>query len=387
MLKPLLIILFLVTLLAIGLNIDFSDSEPQPTPTASPTVEVKEETPQESVVAQPIQTSIDENKTNDNNDTLLAKEIDALFKKGTKYFQNNEDDEAQKIYNLILKKIGKRDSYKFIKYFTTAYFQKAFIYNIYPNNEKDLAFDAYEMIIKRFEKSNDPKLLLFYIDAKIEQSYLVSSDEIIEIYDQLIKKFQTSTDPMIQKKIEDILLQKSFALMGKNDEEAMEILDQIIENHQKMGAKSLPENIQNSIFNNIELAIITNNDDDKYRELAEKYMPNSPDREPLLDMLSIIKNSPDMNQDEELDEWYKKHGDYRFPNWSFDELRRWAYRMEDDERKKQVIKYLDSFENYKYNVYDKGQDSNKVEVQVEVHPKSNNSVNYQNPYENDEESY
>ena len=385
MLKPLLIILFLVTILAIGLNIDFSSAEPQPTPTASPIIEVKKETPQESVVAQPIPTSIDENKTNDNNDTMLAKEIEALFKKGNKYFQNNEDDEAQKIYNLILKKIGKRDSYKFLKYFTTAYFQKAFIYNIYPNNERDLAFDAYEMIIKRFEKSSDPRLLLFYIDAKIEQSYLVSSDEIIDIYDQLIKKFQASTDPMIQKKIEDILLEKSFALMGKNDEEAMEILDEIIENHQKSGSKSLPENIQNSIFNNIELAIITNNDDEKYRELADKYMPNLPDREPLMDMLSIIKNSQDIDQDEELNEWYEKHGDYRFPNWSFDELRRWAYRMEDDGRKKHVIKYLDSFENHKYNVHDKNQDSHKSEV--EVHPKSNNSVNYANPYENDEGSY
>ena len=347
MLKPLIVILILVFLLAIGLNVDFST----PPINNIPSTHIK--STKESVIVETNITLSEENTTQASSkviDNNLSIEIQALFNKARNHFQNNQDEEAQNIYSLIITKVQDKNEVTFLKYFAKAYKQKAFLFKIYPTYDKESAIEMLEIITKKFEDSEDFELIELYINAKIEMAFLQTKEDSLEAYDELLKKFRDRTEPYFQKKVEDLLLEKSFALMGEDDEEAMEILDELISKYQKLGEKTLPDTIKSSILNNIELAIITNNDDSNYRELADTYMNDSPDKAPLLDMLDIIRNSQDLNQDDALKAWQENHNSYRFPDWSFDELRKWAYRIEDKETKERVSQYIDVFENHKYSI-------------------------------------
>ena len=320
-------------------------------------------------------------------DNKLNNEIKVLLKKAENFLQESKDDEAIKIYNLIIEKIADSSDPKLLKLFASACMSKGYIYQIYPNIDNDAAISAYTSILNKFNKSKNNELIQLYIDAKIQLTYLLPNDEKLEAYNDLLSKFENNIDINIQKRLESLLITKSFQLMGKNDEEAMSILDKVIEKYQdKDDMTNLPENIRFSILNNIELALITNNESDTYVELAEKFMSNSPDTKPLLDMLSIIKNSQDLNQDEALESWKEQHADYRFPDWSFQEMERWAYKIEDKETKERVTKYITAFVNQKYNIPDKYSNTDRYE---DVPKNSNHSSTDNLPYPEDnvEETY
>jgi len=342
--------------------------------------EIIKKTPKDKIITKDtttIKTQIDTQKTTIS-DNALDDEIRKLLKKAENFLQESKDEEALKIYDLILEKASISTDVKILKHFAAACMSKGYIYQIYPNIDNDAALEAYTMIINKFDKSNDIELIQLYIDAKIQLSYLLPNDEKIEAYNELLSKFENNIDIDVQKKLESLLITKSFQLMGENDEEAMRILDKVIEKYQdKDDSTNLPENIQFSILNNIELALITNNDSDGYVELAKKFMSNSPDTEPLLTMLEIIKNSQDLNQDEALETWKEEHSDYRFPDWSFQEVERWAYKIEDKETKDRVSKYINAFVNQKYNIPDKYSNINEYDS----HPKSQNHADvYDVPY-------
>ena len=351
MLKKLIILLVVVILIAIGLNFDIFSSEnkkPQPiqetkTPIAV-TTPIQEE---KEVLIKTVEATLSPLVSTENN---LSKEIQSLLQEANLLFQKSKDEEAMKIYFKIIKKTENSKDSKILKQFSEAYLQIAFLYQIYPHSDKDASIEAYQMIIDKFKNSTDSELLGSYINAKIQQAYLLTKEERLDTYDELIKKFENHEDLGLQKKIEELLISKSFDLMGKNDEEAMGILDTLIDKYKSNKDTLLPEQIELAILNNLELAIITNNDDDKYKDLANEYLSNSPDTKPLLDMLDIIKNAQDLNQDEALATWKEEHKEYRFKDWSFQELRRWINKVEDKETRERVVKYLDVFENYKYNI-------------------------------------
>jgi hypothetical protein len=311
-------------------------------------------------------------------DSKLNDEINLLLKKVEDLIQESKDEEALKILDIIIKKTANSNEIKLLKYFASACMNKGYIYQLYPNRDDDMAIEAFGMIINKFEKSDNRELIQLYIDAKIQLSYLLPYDEKVEAYNELISKFENNTDISIQKKLESLLITKSFQLMGQNDEEAMEILDKIIEKYKERNASTdLPENVRFSILNNIELALITNNEGDTYVELAKKLMSNSPDTKPLLDMLDILKNSQEINQDEALENWKEEHKDYHFPDWSFQEVERWAYQIEDKETKDRVSKYINAFVNQKYNIPDKYSNT----VTYDNTPKNHNTTQvYNDPY-------
>jgi len=279
----------------------------------------------------------------------LTAEITSLIGKANQLFQTSKDEEALEVYFQIVNKTKHSKDIPLLKYFSEACSQIAFLYQIYPNNDKDASIEAYEMVIKKLEKSEKPELLELFINAKIQQSYLLDNDERLETYDELINKFKNHENIALQKRVEELLINKSFELMGKNDEEAMQILDSLIDKYKDKKDVILPEEIELAILNNLELSIITNNDDNKYVELANKYLSKSSDTKPLLDMLEIIKNAQDLNQDEELATWKSEHKNYHFNDWSFQELRRWINRVEDKETRERVSKYINVFEGHKYN--------------------------------------
>jgi hypothetical protein len=318
-------------------------------------------------------------KTTTISNSNLDDEIKLLLKKAENLIQESKDEEALKILDTIIEKIANSNDPKLLKHFASACMSKGYIYQLYPNIDNDAAIEAFSIVINRFEKSNNSELIQLYIDAKIQLSYLLPYDEKVESYNELLSKYENNTDINIQKKLESLLITKSFQLMGQNDEEAMEILDKVIEKYQERNASTnLPENVRFSILNNIELALITNNEGDSYVELAKKFMSNSPDTKPLLDMLDILKNSQEINQDEALEKWKEEHGDYHFPDWSFQEVERWAYQIEDKETKDRVSKYINAFTDQKYNTPNKY--SNTVIYEDIPNNKHNATQIYDDPY-------
>jgi len=353
MLKNLIIVLIIVILLAIGLNFNiFTSSKErvfQKTPISIkvPLKNIEKKINNSSKVI-PV---IHENNSS-NNENNLSIEIEKLLKKAHILFRDSKDAQAIELYKQIIQKTKNSQNLKVLEQFTEACMQMAFLYQIYPSLDKEMAIEAYNIIINKFQKSKNSKLLEYYITAKVQQSYLFDKDERDYIYDELIKKFENNKDKKLQKRVEELLINKSFELMGKEDEEAMDILDKLINKYEKQEEEKkgkLPEAIELAILNNIELSIITSNDDEKYVDLANKYLSDSPNTKPLLEMLDIIKNSQYLEQDDALKRWKKEHNGYYFDNWSFEEMRRWMNKIEDKETQERVKKYLNAFENYKYN--------------------------------------
>jgi len=343
----LIVILFFTIILIIGLDLNIFSQNPQDS------IQIKSI----SKIKNNIEPSINEKNTSNkiltskktpifipNQENNLTEEIVALVAQANQFFQDSKDSDAIKIYQEIIKKTKDSKDIKILEQFSNACLQIAFLYQVYPNSDKDASIEAYNILIKRFEQSDNSELLKIYIDAKISQSYLLDKEERAEINDELIQKFENHKDAELQKKVEDLLLNKSFELMGQDDEEAMQILDNIIEKYQNKHTTSLPNEIGFAILNNLELSIITNNDDQKYIELANTYLADSPDTKPLLEMLEIIKNSQNIDQDDALAQWKNNYQNYAFPDWSFQELRRWSRNMEDPESQNRVKNYIDVFE-------------------------------------------
>jgi len=397
-------ILIIVVLIALGLNTNLFTTEKNetkielPTPIKeSATISQENETTKAVLIPEKIQIHDDSN---------LTAKLNKLMKEASKLFQKNEDNEAQKIYDLIIELTQNSKNPKILKYFADAHNGKAFLYNVYPNNDSDSAIEEYEMILEKFENAYDVKLLKMYLSAKLQQAQLLSKDEIIETYDELIKKFSADKENRFQKEVEELQFSKSFALMGVNDEEAMEVLDNIIAKYQEKGSGKLPQTVQYSILNNIELSIITNNDDEKYVDLANKYLSDSADTQPLLEMLNIVKNAQDLDQTDALTQWKEEHNNYHFPDWDFSELKKWADDMEDAESQARIREYLDTFEKQKYNrnysneIYndqgqnnnnqkDQGQNTNEDTSSSELYEDNDTPLNYEpieyeaDPYIND----
>ncbi len=369
------LILFTFILMVIGfMLLDTSDTNQKivtteiPIKTSKDEVIKKETTP----VKTQIKTVKSSNKLND--------EIESLLKKAEKLLEKSKWEEALNIYNLIIKKTVKTNDPQLLEHFVSACMTQGYIYQVYMNDNdgKDMAIEAYTKIINRFEKSDNIEFIQYYIDAKLQLAYLLPNDEKLEIYNELVSRFEKNVDNGIQKKIESLLISKSFQLMGQNDEEAMQTLDKVIEKYKdRDGTTELPENIQFSILNNIELALITNNESDNYVELAKNLMSNSPDTKPLLSMLEILKNSQELNQDEALAQWKEEFKDYRFEDWSFQEVERWAYRIEDKETKDRVTKYINAFVEQKYNIPDKNSNTVVYENNSDATETYNNTYNAQ----------
>lgn len=319
----------------------------------------------------------------------------AHFKKASIYKLSQKENHKRIIesYNSIIQKLKNQKDIELQKLYAKALFYKADI------SERDISLSIYDVIINKFSNSSDGKLLKLYTDAQFKKAYLSSTDdaldiftqiidklknrddkkmlkelfkaqqnkvyileqntnqkeELLELYDEIIKKFSQYKEEEYQSILDDTLFQKSFLLMGQNDEGSMEIYDAIINKYETSNINNfndspIPLKVEYSIVNNIELSLITNNDDSNYRELADKYLNNKKDTKPQLDMLEILKNAQVSNQDEALKKWKEENKDYLFTNWSFEELKTWNSQMEAGEQKERISEYLNEFSKHS-NIY------------------------------------
>ena len=342
MLKPLLFILVIVSLIALALNFNlFSNSTTSETIIKSSVEDIKiAPTPKDEIVLINKKNIIIVTESN------LSKELQELLNKAQKLFRKSQNSEAILTYEEVIAKSKKSNDIKILKLFAQACFEKAKVHYSYPDYDIDSALESYELIINNFKDKYNKNLLITYMEAKIQYFQFTSKEEIVVAYDELIEKFQKDKEKRFEKEIEDMRFSKSFSLMGTNDEEAIEVLDSIINKYSDKS--NLPNTVRFSILNNIELSIITSNDTEEYVDLANEYMAESPNTKPLLDMLSIIKDAQELEQSEALKQWNTEHSEYVFPEWDFSDLRKWVNKMERPESQKRIRQYLDLFEKQKY---------------------------------------
>ena len=382
MLKPLIFILILVTLLAIGINLGLFDETIKETNIKSSLSLETTSTIEESRQIETSPKRVEITNTQINQDNNLSNELNELLRVASIHFQKSEDSEAFKLYNEVIQKTQNSSDPKILKIFADALFRKATLNNIYPNTDPESAIEDYARVIEKFNNSDNAELLKLYMEARLKQAKLQSKDDLLSTYDELIKRFEDDKEQRFDKEVEELQFAQSFALMGDNAEEAMEVLDSIIAKYQARGDKKLPQTVEYSILNNIELSIITSNDEEKYVDLANKYLLESKDTAPLLDMLNIIKSAQDLDQHEAIDKWMSEHKDYHFPDWDFSDLSEWAKKMENPEGKQRIKEYLDIFLKQKYT---RSKENQVVYTQQTPNSDTDNS-SYPDPYaQNSEE--
>ena len=253
-----------------------------------------------------------------------------------------DKDEAIEVYDEIINKFKDSDSEELLKKFISAEYSKTYLSNA------DETIDIYDEIINKFKNSRNKTLLkevstAEFSKARLLNDYFQNPSEAIDIYDDIINQFETYKENEFKQVVADALFAKSYLLMKDNGEESMEILDELIDRYKNSTDKGLAKNFEYSVINNIELALITNNDDSSYRDLADKYLSDKADTKPQLEMLEILKNAQESNQDEAIKQWEKEYKDYQFESWSFEELQRWNNDIEDKEERERIKTYLTEF--------------------------------------------
>jgi len=260
---------------------------------------------------------------------------------------NAERDEAIDIYNELIDKLSQSSDIQLLKIYALAQFSKSYL----TSGEESL--EIYNQIIEKLKDREEKGLLKVLYKAQITkafllENYLEQKNESIEVYDEIIKKFSSYEGKEYRDIVDNALFSKSFLLMGERDEDAIEIYDNIINNHERLLQSSatnlpIPLKVEYAIINNIELSLITNNDDSKYRELSDKYLSDNKDTKTQLDMLAILRDAQVSNQDEAMRAWQEKNKDYQFTDWSFAEIQQWNNQMEEGESKTRIKRYLSEF--------------------------------------------
>jgi len=248
-----------------------------------------------------------------------------------------DNDEAIYVYDEIIDKFKNSSNVELLKMFAQAENAKAYLL------EGNSKVEIYDEIIDKFKNTQNRELQKVLIDAEFSKAYLLPNQEALEVYDDIINRFEDNDDEEFKEHVADALFSKSYLLMGEDKEEAMEMLDKIIEIYKDSPDKTSSKNFEYSVINNIELALIINSDDAKYIDLANEYLLEIPDTKPQLEMLEILKNAQDTNQDEALEKWKEKYGNYQFENWSFENLKNWNLQMEDIEERERIKSYIDEF--------------------------------------------
>jgi len=251
-------------------------------------------------------------------------------------------NESIDIYDEIINKFKNFKSTNLLKKFASAQFAKS---HLLKNEDK---IEIYDEIIDRFKNSTDKELLKELSTAQFAKAYLVNDcfqnrQDAIDVYDEIIERFKPYEKDGFRQEVTDALFAKSFLLMGDYNQESMEIFDEIIDRCKSCQEGAITQDFEYSVINNIELALITNCDDTKYRDLAKEHLSQLEDTEPQLEMLAILRNAQDLNQDEAMQKWKNQYKDFHFENWSFEELKKWNNRMEDSEQRKRIKSYLDEF--------------------------------------------
>jgi tetratricopeptide (TPR) repeat protein len=258
-----------------------------------------------------------------------------------------DKDEAIEIYDEIINKFANSTNKELIKKFISAQYSKTYLSN---SQEK---LNIYDEIIKKLQNTKDKDLLkdlanVEFTKAKLLNDSFNNISDATDVYDEIISQFENYDDNEFKQIVADALFDKSYILMRDDKEESMEILDEIIDKYKNTQVVSLKKNLEYSIINNIELALITDNDDTNYRELANKYL--LPEQtSPELDMLKILRDAKDCNQDEAFKEWKNRYKNYQFEDWSFENLKRWSNSIEDKDVKKRVKRYLNEFIKHDIN--------------------------------------
>jgi len=253
-----------------------------------------------------------------------------------------DQDKALEIYDEIIAQFTKSNEIVLLQKFAQASFEKSYFSSGYE------AIDIYDDIIQHFQNSEEKDLLESLYNAQMNKAYILEHyleerDETLNVYDQVIEKFSNYQDSESKTKVDNALFSKSFLLMGEADEEAMEIFDILIERYKNNVNQEVPENLVYAIVNNIELSLITNNDDSEYQDLAQEYLADSQESQTEIEMLNILRNAQEEDQSEAIERWENEHKDFQFENWSFKELEAWNAQMEESETKTRIRNYLDRF--------------------------------------------
>jgi tetratricopeptide (TPR) repeat protein len=256
----------------------------------------------------------------------------------------NDKNQKIEIYNEIIDKFKDSTEDELIKMYI--YAQEHVAYLMEDKNSK-VSIEIYENIIEKTKDSNNEELKRAMINAENNKiRYLIANDKIeeaIEAYDEIIDK--TKDDSRFYNDTTTAMLAKSFFLSTTDKIRALDILDDLIAKELSKG-NTKSTNFECAIINAIELSIILDIDDSKYKNLLNRYIRTDENEETMAEyeMLEILQNAQYSNQDNNIIEWDKKYKNVKLYNWDFGNLEDWISQIENIETRNRIINYLNYFE-------------------------------------------
>jgi len=274
-------------------------------------------------------------------------ELLKLYFKAQKYkLQLVDNKEALQIYQDISEKFKNSTDEELIKMYLFA--QEHIASTIESENQdQEELLKTYDNIIEKVKYSNNPDLLKYLIkaeDGKIRYLILQNRiEEAIEVYDETIERLKEEGN-LYYREIISLMLSESYYLASYDKSRSLELLDEIIDKETQRGSVS-SRDFEFAVINALELAVVSDIDESKYKELLEENFSGKSDMMAEYEMLRILQNAQYSNQDKELRDWEIKYGDYRFEDWDFSNLDEWSREIKDPIAKERVATYLAFFKN------------------------------------------
>jgi|GEM_PF-6481918 len=255
-------------------------------------------------------------------------------------------DDVQKleVYRDIVDRFSSSTEDEFIKMYIYA---QQNIAQILEDEDTKNSLDIYNDIIEKTKYSNNLELKRAMIEAENSRiKYLIVSDkleEAIDAYNEIIEN--SKNDNRFYNEVSKAMLEKSFFLSTKDKIKALDVLDELITRELTNG-DTKSQNFEFAVINAIELSIILDIDDSKYKNLLETYIKPENREETIAEyeMLQILQKAQYSNQDETIRKWDKRYKSVKFDNWDFGNLEDWITLIEGDEAKNRIIDYLNYFE-------------------------------------------
>ena len=259
-------------------------------------------------------------------------------------------EEAVEVFNEVINRFKDSSNPKILKLYSEAQLKKVYCTNDETDNEE--ALGIYNEIIEKFQETNNRELLKELATTQFRKAMLLqnssnNNEAAIKVYSDIIQKLQEENHPEFSNELCQAMSTKSYLLsIGVNTEEAMHVYNDIIEKFKNSDNQILNTDVSWAIINNIELSLINNMDDFDYRDLADQYVTDQEDTQPILDMLSILRDAQNSNQESAVNDWKNQYDNYQFSNWSFAQLENWSNTISDPTVQNRINNYLNEFEQH-----------------------------------------
>jgi tetratricopeptide (TPR) repeat protein len=258
-----------------------------------------------------------------------------------------KSDEAIVIYDKVYEEFKASQNEEIRVQVVSALFNKGVTLGAFKTDEKsNEAIVIYDKVYEEFKASQNEKIKAIVASALFNKGVTLGafrtdekSNEAIVIYDKVYEEFKASQNEEIKAIVASALFNKGifFGRQGKN-KEAKELYMKVLEfNSSNVHAYA----------NLFEAWLIDGDEFDN--AITKQFLEYTKDNKQALlkyEMIVTVRDSSQQEQSTKIKELKDKFSDVDFGNWGWDELERWAEKLQDGGAKDRVKETIEIFRNW-----------------------------------------